>query len=471
MENINIPPITTPSSKKDVLTLNLENLDYLFIVMPYRLRPTSVSLAHMRMLLFDQLILAVAELEEICKKCRNEEPELLSDTVKFEPQRWLTRIPQWADSFLVDASTGLRMLTQEHNPDLRNFLSLLHMEPDKAYRVLQSNGVESVVGLAMWNGLVTYLLGQLTMTILQIQRLLAGDDPTNNLSYYKKCVETYQKNLMPIDDQKFESHRQHINPLPRLDVREKRYRAIREQAWQELQKCGFFDLPTDSDDAAYREALDDLMEEQGGHRASDVAVAQYLGEHRRRLTTNQIQSFMSYLHLVDLVDAELAAMQDKALPSTVTTEVDDAAEEEIDPDNILSPETDKRRVRDCVRRALVYIAGKRINYAYLYKVLLDHRCIRQSDQKRYKDFAALLLRWGIEPCDGDEKTANKRLRQSINNQFDRIVEDTVRDKYKDALPLYRAWDDSNPHKRRCEEIGHIFDEGGLPYPRTGASQH
>ena len=136
----------------------------------------------------------------------------------------------------------------------------------------------------------------------------------------------------------------------------------------------------------------------------------------------------------------------------------DLIDEEIDPDHIIYEKYDKQEVIKSITDSLTIIGKTQRRYAYLMKVMIDHKVIRihESDQLKFAKFIISYLKDDSIDLGKFTETICKgiaRLR-NINN----IPSDQV-------LPYYWRWERETKELKICMEIGEIFEKKGFSRPR------
>ena len=97
-------------------------------------------------------------------------------------------------------------------------------------------------------------------------------------------------------------------------------------------------------------------------------------------------------------------------------------------------------------------------YAYLMKVMIDHKVIniQESDQLKFAKFIISYLK--------DEKVNLGHFKETICKGIARLksINNIPSDQ---VLPYYWVWEKESKEKKLCMEIGEIFEKNGFSMPR------
>ena len=144
--------------------------------------------------------------------------------------------------------------------------------------------------------------------------------------------------------------------------------------------------------------------------------------------------------------------------SSLTNKESDPTDDGIDPDHIISVKFDKQMVIKSISESQQIIDKTQRRYAYLMKVLIDHKVIniQESDQLKFAKFIISYLK--------DEKVNLGHFKETICKGIARLksINNIPSDQ---VLPYYWLWEKESKEKKLCMEIGEIFEKNGFSMPR------
>lgn len=144
--------------------------------------------------------------------------------------------------------------------------------------------------------------------------------------------------------------------------------------------------------------------------------------------------------------------------SSLTNKESDPTDDGIDPDHIISVKFDKQMVIKSISESQQIIDKTQRRYAYLMKVMIDHKVIniQESDQLKFAKFIISYLK--------DEKVNLGHFKETICKGIARLksINNIPSDQ---VLPYYWVWEKESKEKKLCMEIGEIFEKNGFSMPR------
>ena len=144
--------------------------------------------------------------------------------------------------------------------------------------------------------------------------------------------------------------------------------------------------------------------------------------------------------------------------SSFTTKESETTDDGIDPDHIITGKFDKQLVIKSITESQTIIDNTQRRYAYLMKVMIDHKVIniQETDQLKFARFIISYL--------NDDTINLKHLKETICKGIARL-RDINNIPSDQVLPYYWRWEKETKELKICMDIGEIFEKNGLSKPR------